>query len=176
MKRLYTFLLPLLLRAPDGAGGGGAPVEEIPLEEWIKRLNEAEKKNRNAIVGELAKALGIKTGEAYKKLNEAGWDPKTGNDKNFNNDTPPAAGERPGHGTSALPDGTQPGPSAKAGGPAVGGVTVTLRHRTPYPHYRRAGLLLTGQFKSYTVTAEQRAALQADTWVEFQRISGPGKP
>jgi hypothetical protein len=154
MKRVYNFLLPLLLWAPDGAGGGGGPPGEIPLEEWIKRLNGAEKKNQNAIVGELAKALGIKTGEAYKKLKDAGWDPEN---------APP------------------PPPPANTGGGMAGGVTVTLRHKTPYSRYRRAGLLLDSQFKPYTVTAAQLAVLKTDAWVEFQKpkdtagFQGPDK-
>jgi hypothetical protein len=198
MKHLYQFLLPLLLWAPDGAGGGGAPPGDVSLEEWIGRLNGAEKKDRAALVGELAKALGVKVGEAYKKLKEAGWDPKTNNDKNFvNNDTPPAAGERPGHGISALPDDTPHGPSPNGEGPAAGGTpppaspegdpppsgppraetsTVTLRHKTPYPHYRRAGLLLTNQWKPYTVTAAQLAALKTDSWVEVREPPKPATP
>ncbi|MDR1286767.1 MAG: hypothetical protein LBK08_04075 [Treponema sp.] len=140
MKRLYNFLLPLLFCAPDGAGGGSASPGEIPLEGWIKRLNEAEKKNRNTVVGELAKALGIKTGEAYKKLKEAGRDPK--------NAPPP---------------------------PPVKTFSVTLRHKTPYPGYRRAGIVLTNQFKPYTVTAAQLAALKTDTWVEVQETGEPDK-
>jgi hypothetical protein len=35
--------------------------------------------------------------------------------------------------------------------------------------------LLTGQFKPYTVTAEQRAALEQDSWVEFQKPTRPDK-
>jgi hypothetical protein len=142
MKRLYNFLLPLLLWAPDGAGGGGDPPGDVSLEEWIGRLNEAEKKDRAALVGELAKALGVKVGEAYKKLKDAGWDPKTA-------DTMPPGGDPP----PSVPPRTE---------------TVTLRHKTSYPRYRRAGLLLTGQFKPYAVTAAQLAALKADTWVEVR--------
>ncbi|MDR1239267.1 MAG: hypothetical protein LBK27_04060 [Treponema sp.] len=146
MKRLYNHLPPLLLWAPDGAGGGGVPPGEIPLDEWITRLNEAERKDQAAIVAELAGKLGIKTGAAYKKLKEAGWNPQK-------NDTPPK------------------------NTPATQEIfPVTLRHKSPYPLYRRAGLLLTKQWKPYGVTAEQRAALQADTWVEFQSVSGPGTP
>jgi hypothetical protein len=188
MKRLYNFLLPLLLWAPDGAGGGGAPPAEIPLEGWIKRLNEAEEKDRRAIVEELAGALGIKTGAAFKKLKEAGWDPKN-NSETLNDDiTPPAAGERPGHGTSALPDDTRQEPPANTGDPAAEGgppgsgepppgntpvkqktSLAILRHKSPYPYYRRAGLLLTTQWKPCEVTEEQLAALQSDVWVEFQK-------
>ena len=165
--------------APDGAGGGGALVP--PLEDWIKRLNGADKKDRKAIVEELAKALDVKIGDAYKTLKEAGWDPKN-NDKTFiNNGSPPAAGERPMAGESPAPDtsqasvDTQPGSSANTEGPAVGGITVALRHTTPYPHYRRAGLLLTNRWKSYAVTAEQLGVLKKDAWVEFQESAGPDK-
>jgi hypothetical protein len=195
MKRLLNPLLPPIILAPDGAGGGGAPPGEFPLEDWITRLNETGKKDRKAVVEELSKALGITTGDAYKKLKEAGWDPKTSSDKNFiNKDTPPAAGERPAAGEhpepekSKGPDGTQPESSAAAAGGNPPPVptkdlppkpaetfSVTLRHKTPHPHYRRAGLLLTNQFKSYTVTAEQRTALKKDAWVEFQEPAGRDK-
>jgi hypothetical protein len=191
MERFYG-LLPLLLWAPDGAGGGGTPPGEIPLDDWIRRLNEAEREDWKAIVEELAGTLGIKTNAVFKKLKAAGWDPKN-NDKNFNNDTaPPAAGERPGPDGTGVPVDTRPGSSEGAEGPAVGGnpprpgdpspgntpVTpetslVTLRHKSPYPHYRRAGLLLTGRWKSYAVTAEQRAALENDAWVEIQKPKEP---
>ncbi|MDR0386858.1 MAG: hypothetical protein LBH57_02355 [Treponema sp.] len=168
MKQLYNFLLPLLLSAPDGTGGGGTPPAETSLDEWIKRLNAAEIKDRLAIVEEMAKAFEIKTKEAFKRLKEAGWDPKT-NSETLNTAAPPAAGERPGRGTSALPDDTRPGASMKTEAPAAGGLAVALRHKTPYPRYRRAGLVLANQFKNYTVTAEQLAALEADTWVEVKK-------
>jgi hypothetical protein len=191
MRSTTLFLMSLFFMAPDGGGGGGGAPGSVPLEEWIKRLNGAEKKDRKTIVEEMAKALGLKTGDAYKMLNEAGWDPKNNNEKPLNSDIPPAAGEGSGHGTSALPDNTQPGSSAPAGGPAVGGnaspgsggtppvkaetVQVALRHKSPYPHYRRAGLLLTNQWKSCSVTAEQIAVLKKDAWVELQEPAGPNK-
>ena len=59
MKRLYGFLLSLLLLSPYGAGGGGASPGTIPLDDWIKRLNGAEKKDWKAIAEELAKTLGL---------------------------------------------------------------------------------------------------------------------
>ena len=157
----------MIFMTPDGAGGGGSS-GGVPLEDWIKRLNGAGTKDRKAIVEELAKALDVKIGDAYKTLKEAGWDPKN-NDKTFiNNDTPPAAGERPDHVAGQEKGNTQPGSSVNTEGPAVGGVTVALRHTSPYPHYRRAGLLLTNQWKPYAVTAEQLSVLKADKWVEFQ--------
>jgi hypothetical protein len=184
-------LMSLFFMAPDGAGGGGGTSGGVPLEEWIKRLNGADRKDWQGMVEELAKARGIKPKDAFKKLKEAGWDPGTNNDKNFINDIPPAAGESPGHGTSALPDDTQPGAPASTGAPATGGnappgsggtppvkaetVQVTLRHTSPYPRYRRAGLLLTNQWKACSVTAEQLAVLKADTWVEVQNPAGPDK-
>jgi hypothetical protein len=47
--------------------------------------------------------------------------------------------------------------------------TVTLRHKTPHPHYRRAGLVLTSQPKPYQVTEGQLAALKKDPWVEIAK-------
>jgi hypothetical protein len=44
--------------------------------------------------------------------------------------------------------------------------TVSLRHKTPYRSYRRAGLVLTQAPREYTVTEDQLAALKADTGVE----------
>jgi hypothetical protein len=159
MRTIPLFLMAMFFMAPDGVGGGGAPPGEIPLEDWITRLNAAGKKDRKTIVEELAGALGVKIGEAYKKLKEAGWNPKTAD--------------------------TQPGHSAGAEGSAAGGnrppvppvktFSVFLRHRTSYPYYRRAGLLLTNQFKPYTVTAEQLEVLKKDAWVEFQKPAGPDK-
>jgi hypothetical protein len=150
---LLLWLFPFLT-APDGAGGGGDPPGEPSLGGWIERLNEAEKEGRKTIIEELAKTLGIKPGEAVKKLKEAGWDPKAA-------DAPPDP--------PIVPGGNPPGP------PKAETISVTLRHKTPYPRYRRAGLLLTNQWKPYAVTAEQLEALKTDSWVEFQEAAGPGK-
>ncbi|MDR2136407.1 MAG: hypothetical protein LBO76_07310, partial [Treponema sp.] len=174
MRLAALFLVSQFFMAPDDAGGGGSS-GGIPPGDWIKRLNEAAKKDRKAIVEEMAKTLGVKLGDAYKMLKEAGWDPRGNNDKNFNNDSPLAAGERPGHGTSALPDDTPTASSPSGGDAAAGGVTVTLRHKSPYPHYRRAGLLLTKQWKPYTVVAAQLAVLKEDSWVEIQLSPGSDK-
>jgi hypothetical protein len=43
---------------------------------------------------------------------------------------------------------------------------VVLRHKTEYPKYRRAGLVLTQKAETYEVTEEQLAALKKDPWVE----------
>jgi hypothetical protein len=44
--------------------------------------------------------------------------------------------------------------------------TVSLRHKTQFPTYGRAGIRVTRQAKDYRVTAEQLAALKADANVE----------
>ena len=44
--------------------------------------------------------------------------------------------------------------------------SVTLRHKTDYPKYRRAGLVLSQRPEIYEVTEAQLAALRADSWVE----------
>ena len=42
---------------------------------------------------------------------------------------------------------------------------VVLRHKTEYPRYRRAGLVLTQKAETYEVTEEQLAELKRDKWV-----------
>jgi hypothetical protein len=142
LKTLLLFMAQTFM-APDGAGGGGLirglSLEAVAgvIEEGIQQLNKAKKEDRKAIVEDIAKALELKTGDVYKKLKEAGWDPKGDGGKD---QTPPAE--------------TFP---------------VKLRHKTPHPHYRRAGLVLTGQFKPYEVTGDQLEILKKDTWVEIEK-------
>jgi len=50
-------------------------------------------------------------------------------------------------------------------------LSVILRHKTEYPKYRRAGLVLSQKAETYEVTEEQFAALKKDPWV----IVGDGK-
>jgi hypothetical protein len=149
MRNLLPFLFCIMpFMAPDtGGAGGGAPPGAVDLAEYARRMNEADKKGRPAIAGELAKALGVPIEEAFKKLKEAGWNPKE--------DQPPA-GTPPGNNNGAPPDTGEK-------------QTVTLRHKSPYPHYRRAGLVLTDQFKPYEVTALQLDALEEDSWVEIKK-------
>jgi hypothetical protein len=45
-------------------------------------------------------------------------------------------------------------------------ITVTVRHKTEYQNYRRAGLVLTKTAATHEVTAEQLAALKSDKLVE----------
>jgi hypothetical protein len=45
--------------------------------------------------------------------------------------------------------------------------TVNLRHKTPHLRYRRAGVVLTDQFKPYELTDAQLEILKKDIWVEI---------
>ena len=49
---------------------------------------------------------------------------------------------------------------------------VQIRHKTEYPKYRCAGLLLTQKPETYTVTAAQLEKLRRDPWVEIIRPEG----
>ncbi|MDR1316546.1 MAG: hypothetical protein LBK13_06695 [Spirochaetales bacterium] len=178
MKRIfYSVLLPLIFLAPDGAGGGGPASGDNSPEAWIARLSKAEKRDRDALVKDMAKALGIKPGEAYKKLKAAGWDPKAGPQAVPSGGPPPAV-ENPvpedrDTGPEHLPENSgAPPPEDSSSTPEEQGITdyyvpVKLRHKSPHPHYRRAGLLLAKTAKSFEVTKEQLAVLVNDPWVEL---------
>jgi hypothetical protein len=49
---------------------------------------------------------------------------------------------------------------------------VIIRHKTPYPKYRCAGLLLTQKPETCRVTAAQLEKLERDPWVEIIRPEG----
>ena len=68
----------------------------------------------------------------------------------------------------------QPGANPEVQSPAAASnagrkIFVTLRHKTGYPRYRRAGLALTQKAETYEVTAEQLAALKKDKWVVIEK-------
>lgn len=50
-------------------------------------------------------------------------------------------------------------------------ITVSVRHKTTYPVYRRAGLVLRSTAKEEQVTAEQLETLMADPWVEVKEVA-----
>ena len=108
---------------------------------WIERLSKAEKKERNAIVCEMAKENSLKEKEAWKLLCENGFNPKEEPQINQQNNSQP----------------DQKSDSKKQ--------SVILRHKTEYPHYRRAGLVLTQKAQTYDVTDEQLTILKKDSWV-----------
>jgi hypothetical protein len=80
--------------------------------------------------------------------------------------TPDASEQTPTDITPTVtPDASEQTPTDTT--PTAGTREVLLRHKTIYPHYRRAGLVLTQAAKLYTVTDEQLAILKADVQVEI---------
>jgi hypothetical protein len=75
------------------------------LAPWIEKLTKANPKDRTAIVGEMCKENGLKVGDAWRLLKEAGFDSKAtpqGNDRqgaekqgNENPPNPPALDQKP---------------------------------------------------------------------------------
>jgi hypothetical protein len=120
-------------------------VEKKELDLWIEKLKaEPDGKKRQAIVGGLCKAHGLKFGEAWKLLKEAGYGvkPEAGTEGEI---PPPTTGEK---------------------------IRVTLRHKTEYPRYRRAGFVLAQVPASYEVTESQLARLKKDPWVVIEKDGG----
>ena len=109
---------------------------------YVEMLNKAEKSERAAIVKELAEANNLKEREVWKLLREAGFDPQAGQQTNQQADQQT---------------------EQKSGSKKK--LSVVLRHKTEYPRYRRAGLVLTQKAETYEVTEEQLAALKSDSWV-----------
>ncbi|MDR0876571.1 MAG: hypothetical protein LBN21_00845 [Treponema sp.] len=154
----------------------------MSIEQWIEWLKKTGTKEEwHPIVKEMAKAFDIRVGEAYEKLKTAGWEPKTAKlTPNLGTaGTGAAASGNDQQGADAANAGTDDQPKPKAaqgngGNPnAQGGSTqkVILRHKTAYPQYRRAGLILTQKVAEYEVTDKQLAILKKDSWV----IVGDGK-
>jgi len=110
----------------------------------IEKLKAAEKKDYDAIVAEAGKENNLKPVEVWKLLKEEGYDPKTGFLANILG------------GQSRNDEKKQ---------------NVILRHKTEYPRYRRAGLVLTQKAQTYEVTDEQLAMLKKDPWI----VIGDGK-
>lgn len=50
-------------------------------------------------------------------------------------------------------------------------ITVSVRHKTTYPTYRRAGLVLRSTAKEEQVTTEELETLKADPWVEVKEVA-----
>jgi type II secretory pathway component HofQ len=140
-------------------------MEKEKLTHWIERLNNADKKDRKEIVSELCKQEGLKTGDAWKLLKEAGFDSSA---------TP--AGENQ-QAQTAIPEGGDPElpkPNAAQTPPpanippqeSADLIPVTLRHKTEYLVYRRAGIVMTRKAEPYDITPSQLGVLKKDKWVE----------
>jgi len=120
---------------------------------WVERITNAPIAERNAIVAEMAKQNGLKEKDAWKLLRENGFDPKATPQTN-QQDLSQADQKSDPQDTPQLKEQDD---SKKS--------PVTLRHKTEYPQYRRAGLVLTQKAQTYNVTEEQLAALKKDPWV-----------
>jgi len=110
-------------------------MDKEKLNLWIERLKKADKKDYKNIVAEMAKENILKVDDAWQLLKLAGFDPE-----NKPQDIPQDKAE-------------------------VKKQPVVLRHKTEYPRYRRAGLVLTQKAETYEVTEEQLAMLKKDPWV-----------
>jgi hypothetical protein len=145
------------------------------LSPWIEKLNaEPDGKKRAEIVAGLCKEKSLKTGDAWKLLKEAGFDPKA----------VPGSPEKPAgvDGGANPPDG---GPDkAKAESEAQAKAAeeeaanaktepALLRHKTQYPKYRCAGLVLTQKAETYQVTESQLEKLRTDPWVVVEKEAAP---
>jgi hypothetical protein len=97
------------------------------LAPWIEKLTKAAGKDRTTIVGEMCKENGLKVGDAWKLLKEAGFDPKgappEGVAANPATGTAPAGGEAPpdGGGENQPPVPGAGEGEAKEGGEQPGG-------------------------------------------------------
>jgi hypothetical protein len=147
-------------------------------------------KERAARVKEAAKEYGVEEGALFKELKEAGYNPKAekGTAAPSAENTPPP--DPPPDGNNTQTGGTTgadtpPDPPKTDDGktppdpPPTGTQTpgedltaVTLRHKTEYPVYRRAGLVLKQKPGEFRVTAEQLAVLKNDKWVEIVKEDG----
>jgi hypothetical protein len=130
-------------------------MEKINLIALIAVLYLLEIKERAAHIKTATKENSVNEGELFKALKEAGYNPKA--EKG-----------------SAAPDGaggTPPAPDVSKKEPLPQGTkAVSLRHKTEYPQYRRAGLILKQTHAEFYVTAEQLAVLKKDKWVEIKEV------
>jgi hypothetical protein len=117
-------------------------MEKEKITPWVEKMNaEADGKKRNEIVASMCKEHGLKIGDAWKLLKEAGFEPK-----GSSRDNPQ--------------DRQQEGEAKEQKKPVV------LRHKTEYQKYRCAGLVLTQKPETYEVTEAQEKKLKKDPWVE----------
>jgi hypothetical protein len=139
-------------------------MDKEKLDSLIELLKQTEKKDRNAIVAKAAADYGLKFKDVMKLIIEAGYDLKAEPQKNPQSDTP----DNPQAGPKDPPPNSPADPGSKK-------IPVVLRHKTDYPGYRRAGLVLTQKAETHEVTEEQLAVLKKDPWVEIVEDKGDGK-
>jgi hypothetical protein len=114
---------------------------------WVEKLlAESDKGRRAEIVADLCKEKGLKAGDAWKLLKEAGYDPKAPGPADSQTGAPPNEDQTQGAQESAL-------------------ITIQASHKTEYEKYRCAGLVLTRKPANYLVCAAQLEKLRRDPWV-----------
>jgi len=101
---------------------------------------------RAGTVKEKAKENGVKEGELYKLLKEAGYEPNA-----------PQGAAAP-----ALTDDPPPPPKSEQEAKKI---PILVSHKTEYEKYRCAGLVLTRKPENYLVTEAQYEKLNSDPWV-----------
>jgi hypothetical protein len=144
----------------------------------VAALYLLEIKERAAHIKAAAKENSVDEGALFKELKEAGYDPKAekGTAAPVPEDAPPPpvgnntqTGGTTGADTPPDPPKTDDGKPLSLDSEKDGEekTAVTLRHKTEYPFYRRAGLVLKQKPGEFRVTAEQLAVLKNDRWVEI---------
>ena len=128
-------------------------MEKAILDGYVQRLKEAEKSERNPIITEMCKEHKLKTGDAWKLVKEAGFDPKKQDAK-----TPRGDNQDQGN--------PPENPPKKGNKKEEKTVEITANHKTIYPKYRRAGIVLGRLSETFTVTEEQLEILKNDAWVK----------
>ena len=164
-------------------------MEKTQLDSWIERLKaEPDGKKRQGIVSEMCKTHGLKIGDAWKLLKEAGFggkadggdsngvgsgnsDNNSGGSGNGNSGDGGGNGDSNGGGNGNNGGGEIPG-SENPQKSAEKKIRVTLRHKTEYPRYRRAGLALGQTSAEYEVSGAQLATLKKDPWVVIEKEVG----
>lgn len=142
-------------------------MDKAKLAPYVERLAKAEGKERNTIVAEMSKELGIKISDCWKALKEAKLTTQT--------EPVPEGGNnlQEGEANASTANVAQPGanpapPALPDSGAHEGKTVVVLRHKTPHKLYRRAGVVLTHKASAYEVSAEQLSVLGKDRWVVFE--------
>ena len=149
-------------------------MEKEQLDSWIERLKaEPDGKKRQGIVSGMCKEHGLKIGEAWKLLKEAGFGGKAdgGDGGGGNSDNNSGGGNGDSNDGDSNGGGETPG-SENQQKSAEKKIRVTLRHKTEYPRYRRAGLALGQTSAEYEVSKAQLAALKKDPWVVIEKEGG----
>jgi DNA mismatch repair ATPase MutL len=170
-------------------------LEKEKIAPWLERLNaEPDGKKRNGIVAEMCKEHGLRIGDAWKLLKEAGFDPKSShngeqNNGEQNNNEQNSSEQNSSEQNNSGQNNSEQNSSEKnnsgqnnneqnsseqnnsgqnSSGQETGETAILASHKTAYEKYRCAGLVLTKKPENYLVTAEQLKKLQRDPWVVLE--------